>query len=89
MDANELLTAIKKAAVDAVEATKPVQVCFGQIISPSPLQVNVEQKMILGAKQVITTQAVNATTDRNLQAGDKVVLLRQQGGQQFIIIGRL
>lgn len=57
-DANELVTLLKKAAMDAVEASKPVNVCFGEVVSASPLKINVEQKMILGEKQLILSRNV-------------------------------
>lgn len=57
-DANELVTLLKKAAMDAVEASKPVNVCFGEVLSASPLKINVEQKMILGEKQLILSRNV-------------------------------
>lgn len=57
-DANELVAALKKAAIEAVEAAKPVNVYFGEVISAAPLKINVEQKMILGEKQLILSRNV-------------------------------
>ena len=57
-DANELVETLKKAAVEAVEAGKPVNVYFGEVVSASPLKINVEQKMILGEKQLILSRNV-------------------------------
>ena len=57
-DANELVALLKKAALDAVEASKPVNVYFGEVLSASPLKINVEQKMILGEKQLILSRNV-------------------------------
>lgn len=61
-DANELVTLLKKAALDAVEASKPVNVYFGEVLSISPLKINVEQKMILGEKQLILSRNVTDFT---------------------------
>lgn len=55
-DAAKLIKAIKKAAVEAVEATKPVQICFGSVKSTEPLKIFVDQKMILGEKQLTVMQ---------------------------------
>ena len=41
-DAVEFVKLVKKAAVEAYEATKPVQVCFGKVIKASPLDIIVE-----------------------------------------------
>ena len=57
-DVNELVEALKKAALDAVESTKPVYAYFGEVISVSPLKINVEQKMILGEAQLILSRNV-------------------------------
>ena len=57
-DANELVDTLKRAAVEAVEAGKPVNVYFGEVVSASPLKINVEQKMILGEKQLILSRNV-------------------------------
>lgn len=71
-DAVEFVKTMKKAAVEAVEATKPVYIYFGEVLSTSPLKINVEQKMILGEAQLIlsrnvtdfkTTIAVNWSTE--------------------------
>lgn len=147
VDAVELVKIIKKAAVDAVEAMKPANICFGTVESIAPLQINVEQKMTLGKSQLVlcrnvTDYAVHTTMGwqtesysqpaisgssgqtkpggeqehthefempgtsgtvhdheisgkkeivlhHNLSVGDKVVLLRQQGGQKYIVIDRI
>lgn len=57
-DAVEFVKTMKKAAVEAVEATKPVYIYFGEVLSASPLQINVEQKMILGEAQLILSRNV-------------------------------
>lgn len=128
-DAGELLTAIKKAAIDAAESTKPVNVFFGKVVSTNPLQINVEQKMILGNAQLVlsrnvtdfkmsisagniknyyytgdkesgSTATVNpshlhavgkiqVTVHNALAVGEEVILIRQQGGQKYIVIDRL
>ena len=57
-DANELVEALKRAAIDAIEAKKPVNVYFGEVVSAAPLKINVEQKMVLGEKQLILSRNV-------------------------------
>lgn len=41
---------VKKAAVEAVEAGKPVHILFGTVISASPLKIQVDQKAIYTEK---------------------------------------
>ncbi len=57
-DANELVETLKRAAVEAMEAKKPVNVHFGEVVSAAPLKINVEQKMVLGEKQLILSRNV-------------------------------
>lgn len=83
-NANELLAVVKKAAVEAVEATKPVNLCYGKVLSASPPKVDVEQKMHLGKNQLILLDM-----QPDLAAGDEVVLVRMQGGQKYLVVGRV
>lgn len=49
---------VKRAALDAVEASKPVAVVFGQVISDSPLKIQVDQKATYTEKMLILTRNV-------------------------------
>ena len=107
LDANDMVRTIKQAAVDAVENGKPCDILTGVVTSASPIQINVEQKMLLGSMQLVipmsfTTHSIKCTykTDEGtktdnvtvygaLQAGDKVLLLRRAGGQQFIVMDKV
>lgn len=104
-DANELLKAMKRAAIDAMESTKPVNICFGEVINTSPLQIDIEQKMVLNKAQLILSRAVTdyttaievqnegeqrvITMNNALQIGDNVMLIRQLGGQKYFVIDRI
>ena len=147
-DATELVKAMKRAALDALESTKPVNVVFGTVESVSPLKINVEQKMILGKSQLVLSRNVTdfetkvtvewesesaltthkhsyeGTTEsggedshshsysgntkttnlkhthditgkkkiiihNGLVVGDEVILVRQQGGQKYVVIDRI
>ena len=54
LDVNDLL----KAATEAVDASKPVAILFGKVLNISPLEINVEQKMILHSAQLVLTRNV-------------------------------
>lgn len=78
-DANGLVEAIKKASRNEREASKPVNVYFGEVTSKAPLKINVEQKMILGENQLIlarnvtdymTTVTVQWVTGKGILASD-------------------
>lgn len=57
-DANGLVEALKRAALDAMEAKKPVHICFGVVTGVSPLEIQVEQKMTLGAEALVLARNV-------------------------------
>lgn len=160
-DANELVRAMKRAALESMEASKPADVCFGKVLGLSPLEIRVEQKMTLGKAQLVLTRNVTdytteitaewetepadidmththegsvevrvsssgasdageipisntvessmsvgntslqdthqhrisgrkkITVHNALAAGDEVILIRQQGGQKFVVLDRI
>lgn len=49
---------VKQAAVEAVEAGKPVHVLFGTVIGAAPLKIQVDQKAIFPAQMLILTRNV-------------------------------
>lgn len=57
-DYSALVKAIKKAGTEAVNASGPVTICFGKVMSAAPLKVLVDQKMTLGAAQLVLTRNV-------------------------------
>ncbi len=124
-NAVELIKTIKRAALEAVSASKPVEICFGKVINASPLRILVEQKMALGKGQLVLCRNVTdfetevttywktedesggsgeasfsshkhditgrkkITVHNGLAVGDEVILLRQQGGQKYIVVDRI
>ncbi|MDE5910257.1 MAG: DUF2577 domain-containing protein [Lachnospiraceae bacterium] len=147
-DAAELLKLIKQSALEAVDASKPVRFFFGEVMNTEPLQINVEQKMQLGRKQLTLSRSVTdfeteitvdtdteqaldehshalafvmegageplhvhtisgstesvglththeikkrmkITVHNRLAVGDKVILLQNKGGQQYLVLDRI
>lgn len=141
----ELVKAMKKTAVDAMDATKPMNICYGTVEAVNPLKIRVEQKILLGAAQLMLCRnvtehniyvTVNCQTESSsqetreeqgmtdpggipehthnfqvqgggashahtisgkkeitvhnaLSVGDNVIMLRQQGGQKYIVWDRI
>lgn len=133
LDINELVKAVKQAAVEAVRAEAPVAVCYGTVTSASPLKIQVDQKKTLTTPQLILTDNVrdfnvvlstiegegksegpHYTENESggagdaafashrhryqgrkkwrvhnaLEVGEKVILLRCDGGQKYIVLDR-
>ena len=87
LDMVSFLNTIKKAALEAVEASKPSDFCFGKVTSSSPLKIQIEQKMTLGAAQLVLTETV--AVQKSLIVGDEVILLRKKGGQKYLVLDRM
>ena len=83
----DMIDAVKKAAVKAVLAGKPVHAQFGTVEHLSPLQVSIDQKIILRQSQLVQIKGLSET--QQLEVGDSVALIRVQGGQTFIILGAI
>ncbi|MDQ0269930.1 DUF2577 domain-containing protein [Cytobacillus purgationiresistens] len=79
-----MLEIVKKAAIGANDATNPVNVLFGKVIKASPFEIEIHQKLTLTEEFLVVTDKV-----KDLSNGDKVVLLRVQGGNQFIVLDKV
>lgn len=49
---------IKKAALNAMVASKPVDIVFGQVTKTNPLEIVIEQKIVLSTPMLILTRNV-------------------------------
>ena len=96
-DAVQLVGFIKKTALDAVDASKPVRVCYGNVTSAAPLRISVEQKLPLEEEDLVLSRNVmdleaevegRITIKTGLTAGDSVILIREQGGQKYLVVGK-
>lgn len=55
---NDIAKLIKRAAVEAMNESKPTSIVFGTVVSIEPLKINVEQKLTLTTAQLILTNNV-------------------------------
>lgn len=65
-----------------MEASNPVKIKQGKVITANPLKVKVGQKMTLSKEQLVKCKDIG-----NVASGDTVILLQQQGGQEYVILG--
>ena len=68
---------VKRAAVEAVDQSKPVHLLFGEVISTSPLKIQVDQKSIYTEKMLILTRNV---TDYEVDMTVSHITLTRAGG---------
>ena len=102
-DAKDLLRLVKKSTKDVVNTNYPATVMFGTVESVSPLKVYVEQRFHLTADQLIVPKHLTdyevevvlnneygkITIKNALKTSDKVVLIRQHGGQKFFVADKV
>lgn len=111
--------AIKQVAMGAVAQSEPSTFLYGTVQSASPLQIQVDQKMLLSKEFLILTKnVIDYETDveiewtteletctvphmheikgkkkmkvlNALKANDKVILLKQAGGQQYLVLDKV
>ena len=98
----KIIDVMKKAAIDAVNEAVPMSFEYGEVISANPLKIKIDQKLTLSSMQLILTNAVKdhsvMITDgsirsilikNGLQIGEKVILIKAQGGQKYVVLERL
>lgn len=74
-----IIETIKKVALNAFEASKPVNLVFGEVISTDPVTIKVGDTLTLGREFLV----INGTVSK----GDMVTLIRCQGGQKYVVLG--
>lgn len=94
---------IKKLALEAITEGKPVNITYGTVKTINPLSIEVENLKILpkeffvlsrnvtNYKENITMDGVNKTIiiNNELKVGEKVILIRLQGGQDYLVLDRM
>ena len=55
---NDFAVLIKRAALGAMNESKPTAIVFGNVLGVSPLKISVEQKLTLTKEQLILTNNV-------------------------------
>lgn len=97
-----LAGAIQQLSNNTLGASQPTSILFGTVESATPLKVRIEQKLILEESFLILTRNVKDynvemtvdgirrtyTIHNALQAGERVILIRQQGGQKYVVLDR-
>ncbi len=80
---NDIGDIIKMLAKEAVEGDKPVSVVTGEVIDDEELIVETEQKLQLTESFFIISQRFE---NHVWNKGDKLLLIRCDGGQKYVIL---
>lgn len=71
---------IKELAVNAVEAEKPVEIVTGLVIGINPLEIRLEQRLVIGKDFIDVCEGAVYEID------SKVAMIRYKGGQRYLLI---
>lgn len=102
MSSMNMIQIIKKAAVEAVEASNPTRIMYGTVVNSTPA-IKIDQKFTITKEFIVLTNNVKKhnvnvtidgeqktiTIDNGLKVGDKVVMMQEQGGQRYIILDKV
>ncbi|GMQ57078.1 DUF2577 domain-containing protein [Vallitalea sediminicola] len=83
----KFIGALKQINQGVKDNSQEVTFYYGQVIEIYPLQIQVDQRFILDEDFLVLTSTV--AVNNSLHIGDKVVLLRAQGGQQYIVLDKV
>ncbi|KWX76030.1 DUF2577 domain-containing protein [Paenibacillus jilunlii] len=94
-----MLDIIKKASLGAVGSTNPVAFSYGTVTVAAPLQIQVDQRFVLSGAALVLPESVmesklewdgrEIVLRRGLEKGDRVLMVRMQGGQSYVVLDRL
>lgn len=78
---------IKKIALNLMENESLATFMFGVVTKEKPLEILVEQRLPLDEDFLVLTKTL--VENEPLKKDDKVVLIRQHGGQKYLVIDRV
>lgn len=85
MNEHDFINTVKRIAIEAVRSQQPTTVVFGTVKSVNPVEIQIDSGNTVDSDFLVQTEAAKD----GLSAGDKVALLRMQGGQQFLILDKV
>lgn len=94
-----LVELIRQIVSETQASSEPTDLVYGTVKSVSPLSVQIDQKTVLTSDFLVMTKNVSdykvdmeidgqlkkVTIKNGLKAGDKVILIKQYGGQSFLV----
>lgn len=83
----DLVESIKKVALNLMENETLATFMFGVVTKEKPLEILVEQRLTLDESFLVLPKTL--VENEPLKKNDKVVLIRQHGGQKYLVIDRV
>lgn len=79
--------ALKQINKGVMDNSQDVAFYYGLVMKMEPLEIQVDQRFVLDSDFLVLTSTVAG--DSSMKAGDKVILLREQGGQRYIVLDKV
>ncbi|QUI25515.1 DUF2577 domain-containing protein [Vallitalea pronyensis] len=83
----QFIGALKQINKGVMDNSQNVAFYYGKVIAITPLEIQVDQRFVLDQDFLVVTSTVAG--DTALAVGDKVILLREQGGQRYIVLDKV
>lgn len=84
--ASNLVQLLKQLSKEEREASKPCDVIIGTVTALEPLKISLSQKMYLTEEFLLKTSYFDGL---DLKKDDDVIVIRKQGGQQFLLLDKV
>ena len=81
---SEIPKLFQKIVKNQIEAEKPTQIVYGTDYRSGKVTVRIDQKRVLPEEMLIFSTVYGRKTPKQ---GEKVILIRQRGGQSFLVAG--
>lgn len=96
----ELIDTIKGIIADCVTAMDLTDICYGTVVSTSPLTLNIQATQFKVTEPVAVTadsvryravkiQGESVVINPGLKPGDRVLILKANAGQNYIVISKV
>ncbi len=82
-----MIDIIKKVVKNYMSNADLVNMQYGTVVQTSPIQIQLEKLIIPNTKIIVPSSFKKL--EISLKRGDKVLLLRQQGGQLFFVLDKV
>lgn len=99
----EWIDNIRRIVLRAMEAENPCDVILGSVTKAAPLEIQISDKAVLNASQILIPQSmtdhtqemsipgvgtVNVMVKNALKAEEQVLLMQKRGGQLYVVLDR-
>lgn len=99
MNTAEFVKTIREISIQVINSLKPAKIMYGKVKNINPFEIFIDQRFNLTEDFLIIPKHLRSeynirdydgrkiSVDNSIKIGDKVAVIRDYGGQQFLIMG--